>query len=340
MDGRHGGNLMDLIKTIVENQLTAEKAVTIVEILTEHEDLIRQIAFQVMQGKYGGGKEREAALGIFYDEVQKKITWVYQTAEDVWAGKYGNGENHRRQLIGDDYDLVKYRINETRADHGALTVEESVISVRTDQSGRRYILKAVPTAMGIRDYHGYPQTKQGDNPYNFSGSGCGISSAYACVSTIKGYNMTLREWADKNLKEVGGTKCPISTAIMERLLAREGIRYTRLRNFTTASLAASVKAHLMTGNPVILALTRCNRNGVNHKGRYANSEHYATLTHMHKDGKRAFLLDSSGDPNRGPRWVDLHDICDHVPTAKEKETFKETWNGWSNCGGVLLVYMK
>ena len=332
--------MTDLIKFILNNQITAEDWKEISDIMEDQDKLIRQITMQVMQDKYGKGEERRAALGAYYDAVQSKIKQVYETAEAVWRGEYGNGEEHRRQLIGADYDLVKYRINETRADHGVLTVDESVISVRTDQSGRRYVLKAVPTALGIRDYHGYPQTKQGDNPYNFSGSGCGISSAYACVSTIKGYNMTLREWADKNLKEVGGTKCPISTAIMERLLAREGIRYTRLRNFTTASLAASVKAHLMTGNPVILALTRCNRNGVNHKGRYANSEHYATLTHMHKDGKRAFLLDSSGDPNRGPRWVDLHDICDHVPTAKEKETFKETWNGWSNCGGALLVYMK
>jgi hypothetical protein len=152
--------------------------------------------------------------------------------------------------------------------------------------------------------------------------------------------MSLREFADRNLDAVEGTKCPISTAIIERLLARENIRYKRQRDFTTARLAAAVKAHLQTGNPVILALTRCNRAGVSHKGRYANSEHYAVLTHMNADGKRAFLLDSSGDPNRGPRWVDLHDICDHVPTAKAKETFKEIWNGWSNCGGVLLVYMK
>ena len=332
--------MTDLIKFILNNQITAEDWKEISALMEDQDKLVRQITMQVMQDKYGKGEERRAALGAYYDAVQSKIKQVYETAEAVWRGEYGNGEDYRRQLIGDDYPLVKYRVNETRAEHGALTVDESLITVTRDQGGRRYVLPAVPTALGIRDYHGYKQTAQGDNPYNFSGSGCGISAAYACVSTKKGYDMSLREWADKNLKEVGGTKCPVSTAIMERLLAREGIRYTRLRTFTTASLAASVKSHLKTGNPVILALTRCNRNGVNHKGRYANSEHYAVLTHMNADGKRAFLLDSSGDPNRGPRWVDLYDICDHVPAANGRETFSPIWNGWSNCGGVLLVYMK
>jgi hypothetical protein len=270
--------------------------------------------------------------------VQAKITAVYKTADAVWRGEYGNGDDHRRELIGPDYDLVKFRVNETRAEHGALTVDQ--ITVKTDQGDRRYVLPAVPTALGIRDYHGYPQTRQGENPYNFSGSGCGIASAYTCISTIKGYNMSLREFADRNLDAVEGTKCPISTAIIERLLARENIRYKRQRDFTTARLAAAVKAHLQTGNPVILALTRTNRAGVNHKGRYANSEHYATLTHMHSDGKRAFLLDSSGDPARGPRWVNLYDICDHVPTAKANEDFSPIWNGWANCGGVVFVFMK
>lgn len=333
---------MDLIKTILENQIQPETWPAIRDGLAgymENPDaLIREIAFRTMKNEYGKAEERRAALGPYYDRVQEKITAVYKTADAVWRGEYGNGDEHRRELIGPDYDLVKFRVNETRAEHGALTVDQ--ITVKTDQGGRRYVLSAVPTALGIRDYHGYPQTRQGDNPYNFSGSGCGIASAYTCISTIKGYNMSLREFADRNLDAVEGTKCPISTVIMERLLARENIRYKRQRDFTTGSLAAAVKAHLQTGNPVILALTRTNRAGVNHKGRYANSEHYATLTHMHADGKRAFLLDSSGDPARGPRWVNLNDICDHVPTAKAKEDFSPIWNGWSNCGGAIFVFMK
>ena len=332
--------MTDLIKIILENQLTAEDGKEISVLVEDQNKLIRQITMQVMQDKYGKGEERRAALGVYYDAVQSKIKQVYETAEAVWRGEYGNGDDHREQLIGDDYPLVKYRVNETRAEHGALTVDESLITVTRDQGGRRYVLPAVPTALGIRNYYGYKQTAQGDNPYIFSGSGCGISSAYACVATIKSYDMTLKEWADKNLAAVGGTKCPISTAIMERLLTREKIRHTRIKTFDTKNLSETIKAHLQTGNPVILALTRKNRAGVNHKGRYANSEHYATLTHMHKDGKRAFLLDSSGDPNRGPRWVDLYDICDHVPAANGRETFSPIWNGWSSCGGVLLVYMK
>jgi hypothetical protein len=333
---------MDLIKTILENQIQPEALPEIRDALTgyiENPDaLIRELALRTMKNQYGKSEERRAALGPYYDRVQQKITAVYKTADAVWRGEYGNGDDHRRELIGPDYDLVKFRVNETRAEHGALTVDQ--ITVKTDQGGRRYVLPDVPTALGIRDYHGYPQTRQGDNPYNFKGSGCGIASAYTCISTIKGYNMSLREFADRNLAAVGGTICPISTAIIERLLDREQIHYSRLRSFTTASLAASVKAHLQTGNPVILALTRTNRTGVNHRGRYANSEHYATLTHMHADGKRAFLLDSSGDPARGPRWVNLYDICDHVPTAKANEDFSPIWNGWFNCGGAVFVFMK
>lgn len=335
---------MDIIKTILDNQIQPETWPGIRDqvnaYMQDRDSLIRDLALQTMRGAYGAGDVRRGLLGGYFDDVQKKITDVYKIAEAVWHGEYGNGDDHRRELIGPDYDLVKYRVKETRAEHGELTVKDNEISVTLDLTKKRYVLPAVPTALGLRFYYGYKQTAQGDNPYSFSGSGCGISSAYACVSTIKGYNMTLREWADKNLKEAGGTKCPISATIIERMLAREKIRYKRVKNFTTASLAASVKAHLKTGNPVILALTRCNRAGVNHKGRYANSEHYAVLTHMNADGRRAFLLDSSGDPNRGPRWVDLYDICDHVPEAKEKEIFKPLWDGWSKDGGAVFVYMK
>lgn len=336
---------MDAISIILDNQITPDAWTEIQAELSGYmqdpDALIRALALRVMKGVYGTGDTRRAVLGTYYDRVQAKIKTVYDTAEAVWRGEYGNGEEHRRELIGPDYDLVKYRVNETAAAHNIIRITEKQVQLKTDQGGRRYVLPNMPTAAGIRDIYGYPQGKQGD-AYNFPGSGCGICSAWCVISTDKGYNMSLKEYADRNLAAVGGTKCPISTAIIERLLDREKIPYKRLRSFTTASLAEVLREHLQTGNPAILALTRTNRAGVNHKGRYANSEHYAVLTHLHQDGKRAFLMDSSRDPARGPRFVDLYDICDHVPTAKAKENLdpKGLWNGWSNCGGVVLVYIR
>ena len=335
---------MDLIKTILENQIQPEALPEIRDALTGYiEDpdaLIRELALRTMKNQYGKSEERRAALGPYYDRVQQKITAVYKTADAVWRGEYGNGEEHRRELIGPDYDLVKYRVNETAAAHNVIRITEKQIQLKTDQAGRRYVLPNMPTAAGVRNVYGYPQTKQGDNPYLFGPSGCGLCSAWCVISTAKGYNMTLREFADRNLAAVGGTKCPISTAIIERLLDREKIPYKRIRTFTTDGITELLREHLQTGNPAIIALTRTNRAGISHKGRYANSEHYAVLTHLHQDGKRAFLMDSSGDPNRCPRWIDLHDICDHIPTAKVKEDFSPIWNGWSNCGGVVLIYMR
>lgn len=329
---------MDILKFIVDNQLTEETWVEILpdmtSLLADHDKLIRDLALWTSKGNAGNGEARLACLGIYADEVQNKINWAYHTAEEVWTGKYGNGDE-RRAALGADFDLVQFLVERTRP--GVFI--SGMPKVGTDQNGKRYFTKDFPTAKGNRTIYSFPQTRQGSNPYHFSGSGCGLCSVASAIFSIKEYDMTLREYAEKNLSAVGGTKCPISTAIMERLLKREGITYKRVKSFDTDRLADIVRGHLSSGNPVILSLTRCNRAGENHKGRYANSEHYAILWGVTEDGKKAFLFDSSGDPNRGPRMVDLWDICDHVPTAREREDLdpRGLWNGWANCGGVLLI---
>ena len=327
---------MDILKLIVEAQLTAETCAEAAKVLSDHEKLIRDLALWTSKGNAGKDPERKAYLGIYADEVQSKINWAYQTAKEVWTGKYGNGDE-RKAALGADFDLVQYWVKLTRPN----AYISGKPKVETDQSGKRYFVKNFPTSKGNRTIYAFPQTRQGSNPYNFSGSGCGLCSVASAIFSIKGYSMTLKEYADRNLsvKGVEGTKCPISTAIMERLLQREKITYKRVKSFDTDRLTEIVKNHLASGNPVILSLTRKNRAGVEHKGRYANSEHYAILWGVTEDGKKAFLFDSSGDPNRGPRMVDLWDICDHVPTAREREDFSPIWNGWSNCGGVLLINM-
>lgn len=69
----------------------------------------------VMQGKYGNGDARKAALGSRYDETQNMINHISSASVDtlvseVWAGKYGDGET-RRIVLGSRYDEVQNKIN-------------------------------------------------------------------------------------------------------------------------------------------------------------------------------------------------------------------------------------
>lgn len=73
------------------------------------------LAVSVMQGKYGNGDARKAALGSRYDEVQGFINHIATAsastlASEVWAGKYGNGDT-RKTVLGDRYDEVMKVVN-------------------------------------------------------------------------------------------------------------------------------------------------------------------------------------------------------------------------------------
>lgn len=69
----------------------------------------------VMQGKYGNGDARKAALGSRYDETQNFINHIASAsantlAQEVWAGKYGNGDT-RKIVLGSRYDEVMSIVN-------------------------------------------------------------------------------------------------------------------------------------------------------------------------------------------------------------------------------------
>lgn len=69
----------------------------------------------VMQGKYGNGDARKAALGSRYDEVQNMINHIStasaQTlANEVLAGTYGNGDT-RKIALGSRYNEVQKIVN-------------------------------------------------------------------------------------------------------------------------------------------------------------------------------------------------------------------------------------
>lgn len=69
----------------------------------------------VMQGKYGDGNARKAALGTKYNEVQNMINHIATAsastlANEVKAGKYGNGDT-RKIVLGSRYTEVQNIVN-------------------------------------------------------------------------------------------------------------------------------------------------------------------------------------------------------------------------------------
>lgn len=70
----------------------------------------------VMQGEYGNGDARKAALGTSYDEVQNMINHIATApastlANEVNAGKYGNGDT-RKTVLGSRYTEVQNIVNQ------------------------------------------------------------------------------------------------------------------------------------------------------------------------------------------------------------------------------------
>lgn len=73
------------------------------------------LVYYTMQGKFGSGDARKAALGSRYNEVQDMINHIStassQTLKDeTLAGKYGNGDV-RKVVLGSRYDEVQNLIN-------------------------------------------------------------------------------------------------------------------------------------------------------------------------------------------------------------------------------------
>ncbi len=317
---------MDPIKVILENQLTLESAADLVELLSDHDALIRSMARYVLEGKAGASEERKALLGSYAEEVQAKVNWAIETAKEVWNGKYGTGDA-RKEALGADYELVMFRVNQT----AAITIPTG-IKYATDNGGKRYVLKDFPTARGKMTWYGYDQHAQGDNPFVFSGSGCGFCSFLAVIATLRGYNVLPLRYATDYLKSItGAAKCPISIMAGMKLLDHEKIQYDWVRSFGTASAYNDILLHLRKGMPVIVSLS-ADKGG---SQAYTRCNHYSLLIGVTESGK-GYLLDSG---SKKPRYVPLYDICKYIPTAKDKPDYSPIWNGWSNAGGYLKIFM-
>ena len=316
---------MDILKFIVENQMILPYAINL---LADHEKLIREIALWVSKGNAGKDPERKAYLGIYADEVQEKINWAYRTAQDVWKNKYGSGDK-RKAALGDDYDLVQFWVERTKP----YIYFPSGIKVMTDKGGKRYYLSSIPTARGIKTYYGHDQHAQGVK--NIDGSGCGLCSALIPVTTfVDSSTMPETYYKTKLSKVTGGGKCPISMGAIKRIVEDAGISTTWVTgSMTTQKAHDTLLAHLKKGMPAVVALVHTDRDGKAKKA-YTNANHFATLIGVCEDEKKAFLLDTGG---RKPRYVDLWDISQYIPGCKNKPSYNPGWDGCGNCGGILLI---
>jgi hypothetical protein len=297
------------------------------------ESLIRFMAIYVSGGKVNKGDERKALLGTYYDEVQSRVDWAYETAQDIWKGMYPNGEAIRKSIFGADYDLIQFWVNQLIP---GIYVPTNIQKI-TDSSGKRYLVKDVPTSRGKITWKGYNQHTQGNNPYKFDESGCSFMAFYGVISTIKGYNYMPIEYADKKLKAVtGGAKCPISVWAGCKLLQSEGIKYKWVKgDLNTNKVYKDIADHLSKGMPVIVSLSKDNRAGKEDQ-RYTRFAHWTLLIGVTRDRKQGYLLDSG---YKYPRFIDLWDLCDHIRAARDNPEYAPMFNGWSNCGGYVKVEM-
>jgi len=322
---------MDMIRFILENQITAEAWYDIAEeapmLLGDHKKLIRALAMYVSENKAGSGTERRQLLGIYYDETQAKVTWAYRTAQDVWKGKYGNGEEHRRSIFGADYELVKFWVNALKP---GMYVPSNITV--TDTNGV-YRTKGIPTAAGTKTWIGFDQHNSGSS-YRLSGSGCGLCSFLSVIATFKDSSIRPQAWCKSSLTAVTGfSACPISITAGTKILQKYGIGFERVKTFDTDTAFQDIRAHLLQGRPVVVSLSCRNRAGKKTNS-YTNSGHYSLLIGVRADGK-AFLMDSG---SRKPRWVDLWDLCDHIPVNNASGETRQTWV-WQGEGGYEKIFM-
>lgn len=318
---------MDAVKIILENQLTASDAVTLVELLADHDALIREMAVYVSMGNAGTGDTRKVLLGDYYEDVQEKVNWAVSTAQAVWRGEYGSGET-RKAKLGEDYDLVQFWVDAL----APYSVFEDVM-ITKDNGGKRYVIPGVPTARGVKTWYGFPQGAQGVD--NISRSGCGLCSVLAVVTTFADTSVMPAAFKTNKLASLtGGNKCPISTGAMLKVLDSYKIKYTWVKGGLDAeNVVSDISAHLRSGRPVIVALQDRPRGG-SEDNTYTDANHYAVLAAITANGKRALLVDSG---KRCTRFVDIADICDHIPASSRTTTYDPVWNGWKNCGGYVKI---
>lgn len=82
-----------------------------------YDKTIDQLAREVIEGKHGTGAKRKKSLGKKYTKVQNRVDELYNIADEVIAGKWGNDWNRKQALkgAGYPYDLVQKIVNDKLA---------------------------------------------------------------------------------------------------------------------------------------------------------------------------------------------------------------------------------
>lgn len=75
---------------------------------------VDDLACETILGEYGTGDERKRMLGERYDAVQARVNAYYNAADEVIAGKYGNGAERISGLESEGYraNIVQRIVNE------------------------------------------------------------------------------------------------------------------------------------------------------------------------------------------------------------------------------------
>lgn len=103
---------------------------------------VAELAQEVLDGKWGNGNEREAALkaaGYDYKAVQDKVNQILsapekktveELAQEVLDGKWGDGDSRKTALIfaGYDYNAVQKKVNELLAKKSVADIAREVIA--------------------------------------------------------------------------------------------------------------------------------------------------------------------------------------------------------------------
>ena len=117
------------------------------------------LVYYTMQGKFGSGDARKAALGSRYNEVQDMINHIstasVQTlANEVLDGKYGNGDV-RKTVLGSRYDEVQNLINA-----GSFDMTGWVRELQQECNRQRYSNQTVDGQPGKNTLAGCPTVRK------------------------------------------------------------------------------------------------------------------------------------------------------------------------------------
>lgn len=136
---------------------------------------IMDLATGVLQGKYGDGADREAALGTKFQDVQNEVNHRLQSSVDtlvneVMQGRYGNGAD-REAALGPRYKEVQDKIN----------------SANGGGSSTTYVVQSGDTLSGIASKFG---------------------TTYQHLASINGISDPNKIYPGQTLKISGGSSAP------------------------------------------------------------------------------------------------------------------------------------